>query len=173
MWVFFLSFSVPQGSILDPILFTIFANALSATAQDCLLAQYAAEPQFLYLVPVNNMRTEEKKTRETLAQSKRYFNINGLKINPNKTHCNFTCSHQSTDKIPVYTTIESEGCYSSPNTSVERSRSTHRQISNTWDSFRQHLKKGNNRHNNLLRLHKKKNLLIWGSLILLKHMTFN
>jgi len=113
------SFGVPQGSILGPILFIIFVNDLSTIAQNCLLVQYADDSQFLHSDSVNNLDTLILKTQETLSQVKGYFDSNGLKINPDKTQCIFIGSRQNIAKIPVNTTIIFEDSYIRPRTFVK------------------------------------------------------
>ncbi len=44
------TFGVPQGSLLGPILFTIFVNNLSETINDCEAVQYADDTQFIIII---------------------------------------------------------------------------------------------------------------------------
>ena len=113
------SFGVPQGSILGPILFTIFINDLSSIAKDCLLIQYADDSQFLHAASVNNLNELIGKAKQTLTEAKQYFEINGLKLNPQKTQCIFIGSRQNIAKIPIDTMIEFQGCYIKPSTTVK------------------------------------------------------
>jgi len=113
------SFGVPQGSILGPILFTIFINDLSTIANNCLLVQYADDSQFLHAAPVSNLNELIRNTQHTLTEAKMYFDKNGLKLNPDKTQCIFIGSRQNIAKIPLNTTIEFEGYQIKPSTSVK------------------------------------------------------
>jgi len=114
-----ISFGVPQGSILGPILFIIFINDLSSIAKNCLLIQYADDSQFLHAASVNNLNELIGKTKQTLTEAKKYFDMNGLKLNPQKTQCIFIGSRQNIAKIPTDTVIDFQGCCIKPNTTVK------------------------------------------------------
>ena len=81
------NFGVPQGSILGPILFTIYVNDLGTQVNDCLLVQYADDTQFILSNSVENLPELIRKTEETLNKIKRYFNKTGLQPNMDKIEC--------------------------------------------------------------------------------------
>ncbi len=98
-------FGVPQGSILGPILFTIYVNDLSTQVKDCLLVQYADDTQFILSDSTKNLPELIRKTEETLDRIKRYFNRSGLWLNMNKTQCMFIGSRTLLARIPNDTVI--------------------------------------------------------------------
>lgn len=56
-----ISFGVPQGSILGPILFTVFVKDLSTVAQSYLLVHYADDSQYLHSDLLNNLVKRPKR----------------------------------------------------------------------------------------------------------------
>ncbi len=68
-----IAYGVPQGSILGPVLFSIYVNDLSKTIKDCTLIHYADDTQFLYADTVNNLGNLIARTEETLKNVKQYF----------------------------------------------------------------------------------------------------
>ncbi len=79
-----ITYGVPQGSILDPILISIYVNDMSLPKYDCVCVQYADEIKFLHTGTVSNLENLIVKTEETLTKANHYFLRNGLMINPNK-----------------------------------------------------------------------------------------
>ena len=76
-----ITFGVPQGSILGPILFTIFVNDLSETINDCEVVQYADDTQFIHSGTLDQLPHLITRAQTTLARAKAYFNTNGLMLN--------------------------------------------------------------------------------------------
>ncbi len=48
-------YGVPQGSLLGPILFSIYINDLSEEIKDCFLIQYAHDTQYLQTGTIDNL----------------------------------------------------------------------------------------------------------------------
>lgn len=84
-----ISFGVPQGSVLGPILFIIYVNDLSSFITDCEIIQYADDTQFIHTSNINNINDPVHMSQETIKLAKLYFNKNGLLINTKKTQCMF------------------------------------------------------------------------------------
>ncbi len=66
-----LSYGVPQGSILGPILFSIYVNDLAQRINACCLVQYADDTQFLHADTINYLNDLISNTEETLFNVKK------------------------------------------------------------------------------------------------------
>ncbi len=100
---------VPQGSILGPILFSIFVNDMSDHINDCILVQYADDTQFIHSDNINNIDQLITRAKVTLSNAKTYFLKSGLLLNSNKTQFIFIGTRQLLSNIPDDMTINFDG----------------------------------------------------------------
>ncbi len=79
-----ISYGVPQGSVLGPILFNIYVNDLASVLPNCDVIQYADDTQIILSSNIENLKDLIQKTGDTLKLAKIYFNANGLMFNAKK-----------------------------------------------------------------------------------------
>ncbi len=111
------AYRVPQGSILDPILFNIYANGITENITDCTLVH--DDTQFLHASLINNLDLLLIKTEATLLNINQYFLKNSLMMNPAKTQCIFLGNRQILSHIPTDTVLHFDGEVISPSTHVK------------------------------------------------------
>ena len=113
------SYGVPQGSILGPLLFNIYVNDMYKYISNCILVQYADDTQFLHSGSVQNLSNIIKDTEATLIKVQDYFLKNGLMVNPNKTQCIFFGSKQLLSHVPNDISVYFNGNCISPSNNVK------------------------------------------------------
>lgn len=82
-----LSRGVPQGSILGPLLFSMYANDLPMQLSYCGIHMYADDVQLYLSSPVYSMDDAIEKINADLSNIFRWAAANGLCLNPNKSKC--------------------------------------------------------------------------------------
>ncbi len=114
-----LEYDVLQGSILGPVLFTVYVNDMQEHFNDCTLIQYADDTQFLHSASLQDLHTLVKNVETTLSRAVSYFSKNGLMLNSQKTQCMYIGSRQSPSKIPDNVTILLCGSKIEPSNNVK------------------------------------------------------
>ena len=81
-----LSHGVPQGSLVGPILFSVFTNDLSAHLPHGHLVSYADDTQLLDSALPKHISHLKSRQEDTIRAVQSYFTANSLKMNPSKTN---------------------------------------------------------------------------------------
>ena len=93
-----LSHGVPQGSLVGPILFSIFTNDLSTYLPHGRLVSYADDTQLLDSALPEHLPLLKSRQEETIRAVQSYFTENSLKMNPAKTNLLLVGTSQSLKK---------------------------------------------------------------------------
>lgn len=86
------SYGVPQGSVLERILFLIYVSDFSQFIPDCYVLQYADDTQLILTGTIDKFTELILRGENTLALAVNYFEGNGLMLNTKKTQYMFVGS---------------------------------------------------------------------------------
>ena len=82
-----LNLCIGQGSILGPLLFTIFINDLPSQLQYCRIHMYADDLQLHLSSPVPSITLNVNRLNDDLNRIYHWAKANGFRLNPNKSKC--------------------------------------------------------------------------------------
>ena len=97
-----LSHGVPQGSILGPILFSLFTNDLPSYLPHGRLISYADDTQLLDSAHPDELNLLKTRQEETIGAVLSYFTSNRMKMNPAKTTLLLLGTNQSLKKASSF-----------------------------------------------------------------------
>lgn len=97
-----ISHGVPQGSLVGPLLFSIFTNDLPAYLPHGRLVSYADDTQLLDSALPADLSLLKQRQEEAIGAVQSYFSANSLKMNPTKTTLLLAGTKQNLDRCESF-----------------------------------------------------------------------
>ena len=101
-----LEFGIPQGSILGPVLFTIYVNDLLSVPKRCLSASYVDDCKLYLSFSPAELTTSISALKEDLMRISQWCCKNSLLINPDKTKVLAVGVPQLLQKLPSLYSVQ-------------------------------------------------------------------
>lgn len=103
-----ISFGVPQGSILGPLLFLIFVNDIDCklSKNEAKMVMYADDVQLLLSRKPSDLQSLREDTETAVQNLKSWYDKNGLKLNSDKSKCILIGSNYNRKAVPNNFTIK-------------------------------------------------------------------